>query len=211
MEKVHLTNQEIIIKFEDHIEKIKTFCKLYDEGDINICEEIAVKLRVLFHSTNRSKSLFQTAKMENTMFVDTASKFDPKNLVSSIGLIALVQNNDGKAFYKAVMNMHGRRFVNYENWWKNKKVICDKHKNTFTRKDIICHVADTDGGAHVDDSIFKDYYELSRNNSLDWKYFRNGTNYNFANPVPECIRQIAYEVIETYKEVDLRELSKLHF
>jgi len=41
-------------------------------------------------------------------------------------------------------------------------------KNVFTRKDIICFVANQDGGAHVDMKLDGKYAELRKLNSLGW-------------------------------------------
>ena len=150
------------------------------------------------------------AKLEHVEFIDTASKYDPKNLFTSYGLIALVQTSQ-QAEYKPVAHLNRHKLVGFENWWKNKTVICDKYRTKFTRSDIIRHVANTDGGAHVDDSIFKEYYELTRNNSLGWNYGNENFKKSLGNPIPASIRQIAYEVIMTFNNKDLRTLTKLYF
>ena len=144
--KIKISNSEILNKVQEQLFKIDTLCKIYDEGNISISEEIAVKLRVLFHNTDKSKSLLRMSKLEHVEFIDTASKFDPKNLLTSYGLIAIVQTHE-QAEYKPFVHLNGHKLVSFENWWKNKKVICDKHRNTFTRSDIVRHVANTDGGA----------------------------------------------------------------
>ena len=64
---------------------------------------------------------------------------------------------------------------------------------------------------HVDDSIFKEYYELTRNNSLGWNYGNDYSKKPLGNPIPACIRQIAYEAIMTFKNKDLKLLTKLYF
>jgi len=114
--------------------------------------------------------------------------------------------------YKAFKNLNGHRNVLFDNWWDGKKVLSDKFKYTFTRKDLICKVANTDGGAHVDPSIHKDYNEVSRNNSLDW-FIIDHSNDNTTplnNPIPPCIRQIAYKVIMTFQNINIEKSTKLY-
>jgi hypothetical protein len=49
-----------------------------------------------------------------------------------------------------------------------------------------------------------DYHDLTRNNSVGWFLKdQRGKIQNLDNPVPPSIRQIAFEVIETFKTVDL--------
>lgn len=208
--RVPISNQEIIEKLKTTISKIELLCNIYDKGEIDIYLELAVKLRVLFHSTNSCKSLIRLAKLEHISCIDTAHKYNPNNLVAQMGLLALFMGNkDGG--YMAVKHLNEHKNVDYENWWNGKKVLSDKFQKTFTRKDIICNVADTDGGAHVDPSIPFDYNEISRNNSLNWCKFspENGTQ-SMGNPIPECIRQIAYEVIMTFQNLNIEESTKLH-
>lgn len=209
--RIPLSNQEIIEKLKSNISKIEFFSDIFDSGKIDIYEDIAVKLRVLLHSTNSSKSLIRLAKLEHINFVDTSHKFDPKNLVSHTGLIAMNSTNNIWE-YRAFKHLNGHRDVLFDNWWDGKKVLSDKFNHTFTRKDLICKVANTDGGAHVDPSIHKDYNEVSRNNSLDWFIIDHSidTRTPLNNPIPPCIRQIAYEVIKTFQNINIEKSTKLY-
>jgi hypothetical protein len=106
---------------------------------------------------------------------------------------------------------HEIRMVDFDNWWDNKVVICDKFKKTFTRRKLILELADTDGGAHVDSSIKENYWKQTRENSINWfVHDKTGRPIPIENPVPLCIRQIAHEVIQTFKSLNLYEASTLH-
>lgn len=100
--------------------------------------------------------------------------------------------------------------VKQKNWWNSNKVIVNKNGLAFTRRKLILAVANTDGGAHVDSEFKEDYYGLSRLNSCGWIYFKDGVDYDLKSPVPASIRQIAHEVLETFKSVDIAEQSKVH-
>lgn len=208
--RIPISNQEILEKLKTTISKIELLCNIYDKGEIDIYLELSVKLRVLFHSTNNCKSLIRLAKLEHISFIDTAHKYSPNNLAGQMGLLAIHMGNKDSG-YMALKHLNGHKSVDYENWWNGKKVLSDKFKKTFTRKDIICNVADTDGGAHVDPSISIDYNEISRNNSLNWfkTSLENGSQ-SMGNPIPECIRQIAYEVIITFQNINIEKSTKLY-
>jgi hypothetical protein len=49
----------------------------------------------------------------------------------------------------------------FSEWWLS-IVFKDKSGKTFSRRDIVRHVADTDGGAHVDAGLDETYKALSR-------------------------------------------------
>ena len=209
--RISVSNREIIEKLKSNISKIEVFCDLFDNGRIDIYEDIAVKLRVLFHSSNHSKSLIRLTKLEHISFIDTSNKYDPKNLLTHMGLIMLCDYpNDYN--YKAFKHLNGHVNVSFDNWWNSKKILSDKFKHTFTRKDIVCNVANTDGGAHVDPTIKSDYYDITRNNSLAWFKFnlKEDDSTPMNNPIPACIRQMGYEVIETFRNLNIEQSTKLY-
>jgi hypothetical protein len=91
--------------------------------------------------------------------------------------------------------------VDFTQWWDKKIVIRDNQKNTFTRKDLVLTIANTEGGAHVDPNLDQAYANLSRFHSLGWKFFRGDVAEDFKNnPVLSSIRQIAHEVLKTLKD-----------
>jgi hypothetical protein len=58
------------------------------------------------------------------------------------------------------------------------------------------NVADTDGGAHIDEKLNEAYANLTKNHSLSGKILVNGETHPFRNnPVDACIRQIAHELL----------------
>ncbi len=87
--------------------------------------------------------------------------------------------------------------VLFLNWW-NDPVLKDNRGRKFCRRELVLHVADTDGGAHVDPELEESYMAISRENSLGW-FFGNG-NVVFAlegRPELACMRQIAHEFLST--------------
>ncbi len=210
MAKIKLYKIDLVKQFLDHVVKISRLCELYDDGETSFSKELAVKLRVLFHSTDRDKSLFRKLKLEHLMFVDTSNSYDPKNLVAHHGLLSVsFKYNPARLIPRFENNDY--QMVTFKNWWDSKKVIVDGKKNVFTRKSLVRELADTDGGAHVDSSLKSDYFDLSRANSLGWIYKDETTGkvHPLNDPVPPCIRQICYEVIKTFELYDLKIESKI--
>jgi hypothetical protein len=91
--------------------------------------------------------------------------------------------------------------IAFKIWWNGVFVIKDKDGQTFTRKDLVLNIANTDGGAHIDPKLDVAYANLSRFNSLGWKVFRCDIEGDFTNsPVLPSIRQITHEVLKTLKD-----------
>jgi len=159
--KQKLNKEELINQFKIQLDKILDFTINYDSGKISYAQDIAVKLRVLFHNNNNSKSLIRLLKLEHIPFIDTADKYQANNLLSHWGLISIKSTlgarHDGSWSYEARLDKSPyNQKADFQNWWDSKKVIVDGKKNIFTRRKLILELADTDGGAHVDDGLKED-------------------------------------------------------
>ena len=143
--KIKRSRKDLIDMYNDTISKLKKFCKLYDDGDISMAKEIAVKLRILFHNTDSSKSLIRQLKLESIQFKDTAFKYDAKNLMTHHGLLYISFDEKGAQLLPHLSTSVSSD-VPFSNWWDSKKIIVDDKKNVFTRKKVILELANTDGG-----------------------------------------------------------------
>jgi hypothetical protein len=90
--------------------------------------------------------------------------------------------------------------IPFVKWW-NDWVLKDKKGRLFNRRELIGHVADTDGGAHVDPELDEAYMALSRSNSLGWVFSDSKIERAFeGRPELACMRQIAHEVLLSLRE-----------
>ncbi len=89
--------------------------------------------------------------------------------------------------------------VNFDDWWTRPYQIDPDH---FTRRDIVLHVANKEGGAHVDRKLDQLYADLTRTNFAGWKYSVNdGVEADFdGNVALANLRQIAHEVHRSIRE-----------
>ena len=202
MSKRKLERKEVCELLKEQLHRLSQQAIIYDTGDYSIAKEMVVKLRVIFHNTNNSKSLVRQLGFHKKKYLDTGKKYDATNYATFHGLLQ-IHLDTNRAELKPRLNIHEGRYVNLENWWGLKKIIVDKNKKAFTRKEIVLEVANKDGGAHVDPEINIDYDELSRNNSINWEVKKNGELSEINNPVFPSIRQIVYETIESFKEIDI--------
>jgi hypothetical protein len=93
---------------------------------------------------------------------------------------------------------------------KTKKYLGGMNQKAFTRKTLIQSLANKDGGAHVDSEIEQEYYELSKKNKIGFHMVNSiGERVPLNDPILPSIRQISYETLETFKNIDIEEESKL--
>ena len=192
MGKYNLNQQELLEHWNDQLSFIQSSAHQFDIGKENEARRIATSLRIMFHETSNSHSLIkQTSLNNNLQLWSSGGLYTPSNLLSSWTLLQMQVEQNG-AYYKPLSEINGRTFLlGYEDWWN--EVIFDDKKSVFTRKDIVCYVANQDGGAHVDPKLNEKYAELTKHNSLGWTDSVGNSVKN--NPAYNAIRQIAKEVI----------------
>lgn len=88
----------------------------------------------------------------------------------------------------------------FRDWW-GARVIVTSEGEVFTRKDIVYLVANEDGGAHVSLAQRRKYARLARYVGLGFQATYKGEPYPLPNPALAAMRQIAWEVGETLKNV----------
>jgi hypothetical protein len=132
-------------------------------------------------------------------YYDTAHDWDPRNLMSHHGLVGLkIINPSGGTYYAHFLctPVSHSRLISFDKWWE-KIVIVDEKKNKFSRKSLILSITNMDGGAHIDPEIEESYLELTRFNSVGWKFTSNGEDLKGVEL--HSIRQIAEEFLESLK------------
>jgi hypothetical protein len=140
-------------------------------------------------------------RLEMDVIVGSGDNAQPMSVDVAIGAecrLALCLTTKGKAAYIAPLSSSGVEIrKKFPHWW-NDEVVRDRKGNTLSRKQLVLNVANTDGGAHVDEKLDAVYLAFSRKNALEWK-FRVGRDDWQAIPGPHLpsIRQIAHEVLMT--------------
>ena len=193
---IQQTNNELLEQLKEQINFLKTSSREFDNGNYAEAKRLATNIRILLHDTRNSISLLKQLDIkEKIYYIDTASDYDPKNLISHHGLVGIkVSKNDTRFF--PFLTKEKCKFTIFDKWW-NKIVISDKNNKKFTRKKLILALANQDGGAHVDPELNEAYAELSRNNSVGW--FTNN-NLPILKIELFSVRQIAFELILTLED-----------
>lgn len=176
MNKIALTDGEILVQLNRQLKILKHHVVSFsDEPDIAL--DIATKIRVLCHDTKRQKSLLaQTGKKESIRLLNTYFHKSAEHIKAPFcGLVYVELNFNGARFIpKLNQNPEGveEKFVEFDEWW-NTVILSDYLGNKLTRKDLVLEMADTDGGAHVDQKLRENYHFISRQHSLTWKFHLN--------------------------------------
>ena len=214
-------NEQILI--------LRNHCSSFDDGHLEMGKPIGLSLRLLLHQTDRSHALLDQLHLKDGLFCSSASQINPNNLIPThCGLVywSIQRSNSSNSaqcepLVHAGESPYPITMESFDNWW-GQIVIKDRFHHTWSRKQIVLHIANKDGGAHVDPKLTRDYVQLSKSNSLGLEVDEDGFglkinsasdgeydvvlgNENDNSNTPEgrvelaCMRQIAYELIETLK------------
>lgn len=197
------TNKELKTHLKEQIEFLKRSSKSYDDGFKSEAKRLAVIIRVLLHDTGNSTSLLQQLDKKDILFYDTSLDYNPNNQLSTLGLIMTKMGPDGAEYVPPLdfgpPSRYSKGKVEFDDWW-NKIIFADQNNNTMTRKQLVLAVCNRDGGAHIDPKLNKAYADITRNNSLGFKYIKDGIENDVTDPELATVRQIAHEVLKSLED-----------
>lgn len=203
LNRVQRPKDELKRELVEQLQLLRHSCQAFDNGLEAVGKHISLTLRVLLHDHRQSRALLDQLGFRSGRYLTSAPPLNPRNRLTECNLIAMQVSSTGARYLPLIATGGGPmplQRIPFVNWW-NDPVLKDNKGRTFCRRELVLHVADTDGGAHVDPELDEAYMAISRENSLGWVF----GNHNTANPVegrPElvCMRQIAHELLSTLHE-----------
>jgi len=190
------TLSELKDKLQEQIDFLKRSADSYDEGREDEAIRLAVSLRILLHDSKRNKSLLGQLNKKNSLFLDSATTFNPQNKLSYEGLICIAMLTSGPRYVAMLDDVPEKmKEVNFENWWNN-TVFVDKQKRELSRKNLVLIATNQDGGAHVDSTLNEIYAAISKDSALGWVKEDQAGVHPIEWAERAAIRQIAHEVLK---------------
>ncbi|MCX2474834.1 hypothetical protein OQZ33_10875 [Pedobacter sp. MC2016-05] len=190
-----MAKSESVVELQTHLADVESLCQEYDLGNKLVVSQIAKRVLILFHNAEQSKSLLTQLKLNHIQLNCSSETYQSKSVNNFIGLLKLEHRKGAGWDYLPKLEQSSLIKVSLENWWSNKKILVDSSSIAFTRAKIIKALAGND-------QIMID--------TSGWKLTDANGNKNTINLIPGTVRQIAYEVIETFKNMDINRESKLH-
>jgi hypothetical protein len=203
MGRIKQSRIELENQLKEQMGFLITSCRLYDEGRHAEAKRMAVTLRILFHETNKSRSLLGQLHLREIFWVNTAHPYDRENLVSHVALIAIKFEPGRVPWLIPKVTANGElEKIEFNKWWSHPVIVSvtGSEKRFFSRRNLILNVSDTDGGAHVDPELEDFYAELSRKNSVGIMVIKGEEKYPLLHPEIPSLRQIAHEVLLTLQK-----------
>lgn len=208
MARIKQSKKDLEQQLKHQIGFLIASCQSYDLGKYPEAKRIATILRTLFHRNRTCNPLLGQVQLKNIHWFNSAAPFDPKNLVSHIGLTS-IRFTSGRLpclIPKGAKEKEPERreypTLDFSQWWSRPVVVAVAGAviRYFSRQNLVLNVAETDGGTHVDEGLDEIYNELSRQNGLGLNAIVNGKKYPLLYPELPCLRQIGHEVLLTLKK-----------
>lgn len=203
------TAAQLRVMLGEQVDFLESSAEGYDAGRLHEAKRLATTIRVLVHDTGSSQSLLSHLDVKNRLvFMDTAGDLNLANLASLAPFL----------IYRATVGEGGRltgtyepmlgdgppfpgmpRGVGFDKWW-TMLVVRDAAGEIFTRKELVLFLANKAGGAHVDSKVQARIDALARSETLGFSVFDvDGERPVEEDPILPCVRQIAYELLETLR------------
>lgn len=200
VKRVKRPKDELKKELVEQLQLLRHSCQTFDAGLEAVGKHISLSLRVLLHHHGQSRSLLDQLGLRAGRFLDSAGPLNPNNLLTECNLVVMQISNSGGSYLPLIAAGGGpcpMRPVPFVEWW-NEPVLKDNRGTKFNRRELVLHVADTDGGAHVDPELEEAYMAISRENSLGWVFGDRKVESALAGrPELACMRQIAHELLST--------------
>lgn len=214
--RISRSGVELRQALREQIELLQLACDNFDSGRLLVGRQIAVILRTLLLMPERKKSrtapLLRQINCLPPRFLGLAFSIDTKRLsvlhgphavskeVPVCGLVNLGIHDAGAAYFAPLDDVPEsvRSWTSFPAWW-TANVLRDHKGQVMSRLELVQHVADTDGGAHVDGGLVPEYADVKSGVALGICVERNGNRQYLANLELHCMRQIAHEVLSTLR------------
>jgi hypothetical protein len=204
---------ELLTKLRSQIGFLERSSELFDEGNEDEGERLALGARVLLHDTDHSHSLLGQLGVKTALgYTDTSihNERETRHLGGGLhsatitkhaGLVGLQTTATGSWTYAPVLMPEKEGRINppaaFDQWWR-KPFLKDTSDRPVTRRSVVLDVANKDGGAHVAKAIPEAFRLLISGESLPFQVgSEDGSSSNIPGIVMATMRQIAFELLDT--------------
>lgn len=204
------TRDRLLEILDEQLYYLHSSSSAFDQGHRHEAKRLAVTIRTLLHDTSMSRSLLgQLAFKNQWLFMDTAGSLNMQNplpLMPFLMMRSTVVDDQGRvvASYEPMLDDGPPRPGGYaarpfEEWW-TMLVVRDGSGEIFSRKDLVMALANKEGGAHIDPHTQDRIAALAAGETLGWMIGDvDGERAVEDDPILPCVRQIAFELLETIR------------
>lgn len=203
---------ELLTKLQSQFGFLERSCASFDAGNEDEGEQLAHRVRLLLHDTDRARSLLHQLGVKAALrYTDTSIHHERETrhlggglhaatVTAHAGLVGWRTTESGSWTYSPSLEPKGDRInppAAFDQWWR-RPFLKDTEGRSITRKSVVLDVANKDGGSHVDPVIPEALRLLSSGSSLPFQTSsEDGSSEAIGGFVMATTRQIAFELMDT--------------
>ena len=191
---------EVEAAFVSQVKALGSSCDAFDHGELWEAARIAAAIHILLYDSGKSQSVLTQLNKKGLPFVCTAGPVNPANMVPSHPLVMITMGPDGVSYQAPLADgPEAPREFKFKRWWRGAVFAAPQSKWTLSRQELISNVRNQDGGGHFDEGLTNEkYVEFSR--SPQWMVgMADGGKQGLMGLELHTVRQIGWEVMETFK------------
>jgi hypothetical protein len=196
---------ELIKLLAQQRQALAASCQGYDRGDEWEASRLATTAFTLLHDGGSITSLLTQLRLRASLrFLSSGRASNKKNLLSETPPLLSVHMSAGSGTnFRPILGSpspSGRQQLQFSSWWAKEIIYKDSRAHELTRSRLIFALRHQDGGGHIGDLTDRTYVHLKGGGG----WFGNveaGAPKPIAGAVPATMRQVAWELTETLKQL----------
>lgn len=144
-----MSSQNFVEQLKRQIIFLRNSVSLYDSGYREEAIRMAVVMRVLFHDTNNSTSLFKHLGIKETIQIATTAKSVEPEVLCEIDFGELMGGMIFGQELEYTLIQKEAPTIAAPDWWDQPVFV--RNGSLISRRQIVLAAAHKDGGAHVDE------------------------------------------------------------
>lgn len=197
--RIAQSKSALLSHLDDQLQFLRSSSVSYDNGFIGEAKRLALVIRILVHDTQSSVSLLTSLDVKDKfLYYDHhPAGIEPGTVFQT--RLRIQVTPDGPQYLphdKPPAHKHP-----FSDWWNN-ILIVNSPDVSYTRKQVVLSVANTDGGGHVDPKLDESYASLIDGTKAGWTYYKiTGEKVPFLyGPQTTIVRDAASELELTLQE-----------
>lgn len=191
-----LTEDDLVRHLREQVALLTEMGQKFDDGAEMWAMPLATTVRTLVSDTSKKNKsiLLQLGVKDGLRYADTTLVPITPGTIAMGGVFVLQATTGPDASVKFVPRGPEQfKLKSFAEWW-TMKVTKDARGTMFSRRDFIEHIANQEGGAHVQATLPERYAAISRANSMGMVFETPHGTLIPGNPMLPGVRQIAYEL-----------------
>jgi hypothetical protein len=198
------SREELVSLFKGQKKALEASSKNFDDGEEWEAERLATTVFNLLFDSKEIISLLTRLEVKDSLKFMSTSRMPTGLPIPDLAMPVLLTMRSDKTGQRFLPKRGGGpplyRQVSFEDWWKNELIYQEKASGQLNRLRLVLALRHQDGGSHIGNLTDGVYVHLKKGAGWQLKH-ADGKIEPVANLIACSMRQVAWEVMETLKQL----------